>query len=476
MPVALGALGGAVTSLSLLFLPALGFILGLLSSERLAFAALVLSLPFDTLLTKEVGGFTVRLAHVAAAVLGVRLLINSFSGRGTSYRFPALHFMGPLLAFCMVLALGMVGTVNLRKSVGYLGWAYFDVFVLFAAVAAWVNTPARALWATRLFLAAQLLVGCYGLAQVMAYAVGQVRLPYLSQIIGGWPRLNAFHYEPQYYAFFSIQALSILTYLWARGRPPFARWTVPMLLGFLILTTFLSTSRSGWLGLCCLIFFVLVRSPLASFKRWGVLMLLAAAVAAGTATFPVKFQDALVRLGAAAFDPTEPSSTAPRIRTLREGARIVKENPFLGVGIGNYGGYLAEELWARNISEGNREEVWHRLVPANMWIEMLSETGFIGTGIFLLFLLLLFLKMGDAARRARDEGLASLIRGYRLALFMTFFIMYQFAQTLYRLDTWFLIGLSVALCQIRPENGARPLAETPAREGNLSPSPTPHPA
>lgn len=436
-----------------LFLPVLAVLGWLLASEFTAMALFVLGLPLDQFLTRDVGGFTVRLSHIAGLVLASRLILNRLARRGDAYRLPEPDLFAPLLAFGAVLTLSLISTFNLKKSVGYLGWFCFDLLVILPGVFTFVRTPGRVYWITKVFLASQVMAAVYGLAQVVAYTAGGIELPFLAQKFGGWPRLNAFHYEPQYYAFFSIQALSILAYLWVKGRSPFGRWTVPLLLGFLTLTTFLSTSRSGWLALCLLVMFVWVRSPLLAFKRWGVLLLLAAAVAAGTATFPERFQNALLRLGSAAFDPTEPYSSAPRLQTVREGARIIRENPFFGVGIGNYGGYLAGELWAKNIGEGNREKEWHRLVPANMWIETLSETGIIGTGFFLLFLLFLFLKMGDAARRARDEGLADLIRGYRLALFMTFFVMYQFAQTLYRLDTWFLIGVSVALCRDRDGGG-----------------------
>lgn len=453
--ILLGALAGALHPLIAVAVPALAVLAWLLTSESSAMALFILGLPLDRFLTADVGGFTVRLSHVAGLVLASRLVLNRLAGEHDAYRLPPADLFLPLVLFAGIATLGLSSTLNLKKSIGYLGWLYFDLLVILPAVWTFVRTPERAYWITKAFLASQLLAAAYGLAQVVAYSAGGIELPFLAQIVRGWPRLNAFHYEPQYYAFFSLQAVSLLTYLWIKGASPLPRRLVIPMLGLLFLSTFLSTSRSGWLGLCCLVLFVVVRSPLASFKRWGVVVSLALAVAAGSVGSPGTFRKALVWLGSAAFDPTEPSSTAPRLQTLKDGLGIARENPFLGVGIGGYGAYLAEEVWAKRLGEDHREREWHRLIPANMWIEMLAETGLIGAGVFLLFLLLLFLKMGDAARRARDKGMADLIRGYRLALLMTFIVMYQFAQTLYRLDTWFLIGVCVALCRDQDGNGAR---------------------
>lgn len=88
----------------------------------------------------------------------------------------------------------------------------------------------------------------------------------------------------------------------------------------------------------------------------------------------------------------------PRLAFIQSGFRVFLEHPFLGVGLGQSGFYMLDAM--PNWVYLNTNEVIELLNPysplfpnpKNLWVSLLAETGVIGTSLFVLFILNVFVQ------------------------------------------------------------------------------------
>ncbi|MBI5496660.1 MAG: O-antigen ligase family protein [Deltaproteobacteria bacterium] len=404
--------------------------------------ALLAASAVDLVLVADLGGFTFRAAQVA----GVALAASAVARGGWRRWWAHLRSMPGLLPLAvLLLAAGarVAAGVPLRgKAVGYLAWAVFDVVVLAPAVAWHVRrAPLRAL---RTWWWGAATVAVFGLMQ-LALGVAGVDPPLVVQWNGARPRINALSYEPSYFAFQAMIPLALVFGVGLQRRlrvlHAVGAWVGPLLFAAI----FLSSSRSGWLGLavlCAVGAALLVAHPGPRRLDGPLPRVLAtvAALAAPAAVFvPGHVVAADVALARKATDLQDISSTLPRREGVLEALLLFREQPLLGHGPGQFGAALLAhpELKRRPPLPGDDDP--HTLVTFNLYAELLAETGAVGTLAFLAALWAVAARL-FAARHRRALGAAAL-----WPWLLMFGVMYQFNQTAWRTETWCLWGVAWAL-------------------------------
>jgi O-antigen ligase len=345
----------------------------------------------------------------------------------------------------------------LVKSIGYLAWATFDIVVVWWGLILWINNQTRLRHAFLFWGCGMAIDAAMGAFQWCCWLFGY--FPPLAYSDGyGFPRINGFSYEPSYYALYLVPgAIFFLTRFAFLGR---SAWRSGLASVALALLSMLSTSRSGWLGLAVGVTalgiivvknkgFIHVRSlalPLA-----GVIILFSTFLLAIPST-----RERIVRLSSMAFNPLEKTSSQPRLKGMQQAWQMFSDHPWLGVGFGNYGAYVLTHPQLQfsspapsGITSGPQQA--HAVVTSNLYLELAAESGILGLSAALIMIAVLVLpllrpKTNQFENLLPDELLEweATRWGLLLAGMVVFGVLFQFSQTLWRLDIWSFLALSCA--------------------------------
>jgi O-antigen ligase len=432
------AIFDALSPVAMVSLAALGLCY-LVAYPATTFALLLLSLSCDQVLTLRSESGTIRLAHVCAAVLFARLAVQRLVHRQP---WPVARPLAPALAFYFLAAFANLATSAApAKSVGYMAWALFDAVALFSVVLEAASTRSGFSRTVKLWIAGAGLNAAFGLVQ-LALGLLHQKVPLVEQRLGDFPRINGFNYEPAYFALYLESVAAVLIARWA-ARPAQGKGGALLAAG-LGLAAALSMSRSGWLGIGILGLVVLIR--LAASARGAELLRVAcvagALLTAGALVLPAKFLAKAPEMAAMALNPHEASSTAPRLSLIDQARQVFTRRPLLGVGLGGYGGFIVQnpELKIPGLFSDQS-----KIVTTNVWLEILAETGTLGLfGVLWAIGATVLALMRAARHRAADASARAWASGFLLSVVLVFAVLYQFNQTLWRLDVWTLLALAWA--------------------------------
>lgn len=411
----------------------------LVGFPRTTLVLLLATLSCDQVLTFRAGAsFNLRLAHLCALALVLRLVFARL-GTGRGWRLP-LRPLQPLFLYLLVACVGAFWSANLPKTVGYLAWALADVGVLFALIFELARTEEGFRFVRRAWCTGALVAAGFGLTQ-LALGFAHLPVPLSVQRLGEFPRINGFNYEPAYYALYLESVAAVYLGRFVRGGEGAGKAGALGL--FLLVPAALSMSRSGWLGMGLLLGYVTVHGIRRASPRalLAVVAALGLAISALGTALPQRFLAQAPKMAAMALDVHERSSTAPRLGMLGQAVEIFRRHPLLGVGLGGFGGYVVEhpELLLDHSTPDPAS-----IVTSNLWLEIASEIGILGVGLFLWFLLSLLAALWRAGRFT-DTETAGWRDGLMISVALVFFVLFNFNQTLWRLDVWVLLALAWAL-------------------------------
>ena len=212
---------------------------------------------------------------------------------------------------------------------------------------------------------------------------------------------------------------------------------------YLSATVLTSFSTTSFLGLCVfwIGFAIFGGSP--STNRWS--RRTKTALFAGLALIPLLATGYFETVVIGKLVGTEAVSRLNRIDFALEGLRMFREHPIAGVGLSQYGYNYNSFQYFVNSSEADL----HKLIPNNVYVELLSELGLIATVVFLIFLAMLF-------RRTRDSRLAPLRWGL-----LAMFLVWNAFPTYTLINIWAFFALIVgASARLSPRLAQAP-AESP---------------
>ncbi len=416
----------------------------------LLMALTVFFLPFERVGALESGGISLRISHILYLILFFLFLIHILKKPNT---WKLNFYLIPLFLFWAVLILSLINTPNLNR--GFL----ILLFILFTSSASFVlpyflsSKYFKPL--THILLWSTILVCLFGLFQFAGDMLGLpesktlLRSHYTKKILG-FTRVQSTALEPLYFANFLLFPLSLSLSLFLEKRTkqdiPFSNLFLLSVMGLAILNLILTSSRGGCIAfLFTGLFIILIYfKKLLTFKN-----LIGLPVLLGMATVILffslnlytqnplrptisKFQyHATDLLSGAAFDE--------RAETIQTAYQLFLEKPLLGWGIGSYGPLISKDP--------NQAPSSGWPIVNNILIEVLAETGIIGTALLLLFCYYIFLRSLQAwilSKKQKDPLPKSLLIG-STACFLGICVQYQTFSTLYIFPIWFVVGFGISI-------------------------------
>jgi O-antigen ligase len=289
--------------------------------------------------------------------------------------------------------------------------------------------------------------------------------PGYTKVVFGFPRIHAFSKEPLYFAnylfiplgvslalFFSKNATKgslsdnsqpLLHRLLDQLRGP---WLLPLIL-LLFVNFFLTLSRGAFIALIpfTLIFCLFYWKRI--FTLRNIILGILAVVISLTTVYNILESvspDALDRfLGHAQLEDVlvkkQGESGFGRLMAFSEAIKAWETSPAFGIGLGNFGPYVAYYPLITPIGG------WD--IVNNEYLELLAETGYVGSGLVFVILLIILARSVGAYQATTDEYLKAILVGL-VAAFTAIFTQYNFFSTLYIIHIWVLFGLIIGVQNI----------------------------
>ena len=415
----------------------------------LILSLLLLFSPFERLPTWQLFGVDIRFT-TALGLLLVLWLAALALRKKFDCKFGAPEYL--VLALLMLAWLSLIYAPDKPSTIIAAGSLTFTA-VVGLAVGQLLRKPSRWPEARKMLLLVLLGLVVVGFWQFWAATWGlsdqlTFLAPQYDKLALGYPRIQGFSKEPLYFANFLLFLLPLPLLSWFSARAKDSRLGY-LLLGLGGLVVFLlPIARSANLAfvgafLITLLATLLVTKQPAKWIGWllaailGSVLLTAGSFALADA---LPESHGLLHTGSTNHsqaldlfllrDVKSSESGQRRLETMREALRLGREHPWLGVGMGNFGSQA-------NIIPTPYEN-GHPVVN-NLYLELLSELGFVGLGLALVlfFVLLrdLWLKLRQTRSRIEQaEGL------WLLFAFLGTLFQYLFFSTFYILPVWIMLG------------------------------------
>lgn len=410
---------------------------------------ILITLPFERIpsIDLSVGNYalTLRISQAAGLILIAICASGLWRDRGQLLKPPWVW----LTFFIFASFLSALLATNLTKA---LFVSVFTAFVILLARTVSVALTADKLRDYKKVLLVGAFVSCaFGLYQFFGDLLGLSPawtgiLPHYTKQVFGFPRIQSTALEPLYFANFLILPISLISAFYLIRK---WSWLYLWLLLPILVTFWLALSRGAYaamtLGLLVLLGWALSR------KLWVKItgLLTTIAISVGLAV-------SLIAL-AAAIDLTPSTDAGQNIQQLStqttnvrygesvEGRTLTrqlawnafKEHPLLGLGPGNFGIYASQRDSHFDTST----------IVNNEPLELLAETGLLGTVSMTAFALSLLLVALRSFRESKSPEIQAWILGL-LAALTAIAVQYQTFSTLYITHIWMAIGLLVGISNL----------------------------
>ena len=399
-------------------------------------------LPFERIPALPVGGFHLRPSLVVALVLVVITLIEA----------PKLALPKRAVRWALVVFLG-VGAVSSLVSSQPAHALRITAYTMLAALLAVCVAYAVRLASLRtlylILLGSSVAVSLFAFYQFagdlggLSTHVTGLKTMYSSQVFG-FPRVQAASAEPLYFANYLLLPLSILS---AVGLVVGESLIVLVVLGTALMLTL---SRGGVIvAALAAVFFIglaLYRRRLKDVAKLGAAAIISLVLTFLALTYLVPVlrhlpagtprQSAVSVYTDQVTNLEVGNSKVDRAKTRQLAVDAFRTHPWLGVGPGNFGAYAA------SVHSGYSADQ----IVNNEPLELLAETGVVGFGAFVVFVVLLTRRAVLALRRDKRALHRAVLIGALVYLAATA-VQYWSFSTLYIIQVWFAIGLVFGLSE-----------------------------
>ena len=419
---------------------------------------------FDRILFFEIQGMTIKSFYFVFLVSNI-FLIQHFVPTNYLQKVVraalALPWIFLVLQLILLLPHSAIVSLHKFKSFVYTGWLWFDFLMIALPVYLFrgeelASTTGRAnIDPGRTFKAFifPTLAACIAflsfvvIVDYLAFFFGILHgLLGFSQYNGdyyNWPRPSAFSLEPSYIAMFFALGITwvfsefLTNKELSRGRKYYLL-AVTVIAGISLIMFFSRSGLAFWVLLFTASYFVFVRQKVIHIKmvlvHFGIFISM---LIAFFALLPKKeFQKINHKLIAPLASGTD-ASMLTRLTGFHEAYELIQQNAGMsigaGVGMGNsYAVSRLKSLDALEIKDFGKQNI------QNIWLEVLSEQGFVLTGLFALFILTfaIFLVTG---KRYSEFTTQQQIAGISFVLF--FLCEAHFLPNVCRSDMWVWIGI-----------------------------------
>jgi len=432
-------------------------------------------LPFERIGAYEFGGSTVRISQVLFIILLLIWLgrmifqrkfdfVNPSTSLGVDTERPGILEGGseslmpsiggrrsvknpliiPLAIFLLFNILSLQNSLNLERSLLLLALIVFTI--LLSLVIPNLLQDKKTIEKTILILLiSAFLVSVFGIFQFLGDMAGLpttitgLRDLYTKDVLG-FPRIQSTAYEPLYFANYLLIPLGVALSLFLSRKSTIKSSWLLILLIIGGISFVLTVARGAYLALAVVILII----SLVYFRKvftlrniiiftvvlvlvWQVVV---RALGYGGDIFNLDvFQGHVLNVFYGA-------SFNERIDTFENAMKAWREQPFVGIGVGGFGPYVAPHPYYMP------KDGWR--IVNNEFIEILAETGIMGAFAFFIIILVLIARSIKAIIKSQDKYLKAIMIAL-LAAFIGVLVQYQTFSTLYIMHVWFLIGLMIAV-------------------------------
>ena len=400
-------------------------------------------------------GFSIRLPMLILLILALVLFLRTALTAKLRFEVSQVHFLAVLLFIVYVL-----GTLTAIEPIRVIRVCllYVFLFMLFFVLLHFLRTEDKIRKASLYFVAVGMIGALYGIYQIVGFIfTWPVDLPFIDYFshhekynigltvfrIGGnlFPRINSTFNDPVLIGTYTAMSLMILISFmcarYARKNLPFKQAVIFVLGALLLLSCVVLTfSRSSWIG-AFLGATVMAYYLFKNNKTRGALTALAIfftiALVMAMIVFP-SFKEMTIGRAMQTFDQGD-ISTSGHLKWLLIAIEAWADNPFFGVGLGNFGEYYAINYQAMTMA-----------MTHSAYFSFLAETGAIGFTLEMILIVLIFRHLVLAislARKSQDTDFYFLLIGLLSAyvVMLGANITYHFYTQFY---VWFFNGLAVA--------------------------------
>ena len=399
----------------------------------------VFLLPFERLPSFEFHGYSVKLSYLACILCLISLLFERPLHWLRQYPITLPErALATFSAYSFVLALTIAPDRG-RAVVFSLLWLF--VFLMFAVTARTLAEPRRRRWAEHILLAVTAAACLFGIYQYLGDSFGLPASltglrPEYTKLVFGFPRIQSVALEPLYFSNYLLVPLFLAVYRLLRSKKSASYF---WLVALITLNLTLGISRGAYLaaivgGVLVGGYLLVDREACVSRVRiagtWLAVLLGVLLAAVGIYGINGKQASSNFVGHALISDAPKEASVQDRFATDRQAWQFFLHKPVTGYGPSSFG-----ILSMHSAAEQRR--LGYGIVN-NEYLELLVETGVIGAGAFLIFLI------SSVSRYVRTLRLLS--PEDRLHSFCYFgglvgiFVQYNFFSTLYILYIWIFLG------------------------------------
>jgi len=400
-------------------------------------------LPFERIGTYEFETMTIRISQILFIVV-IAVWLGRLIAKG-KYSFVRNPLMIPLVIFLLISFFSLPNSLNIERSVLVFIFILFTSFLSFVIPNLIKNKDSLNKIIIALFISF-ILVSAFGIFQFLGDMSGfSIELTGLRDLytkdVLGFTRIQSTAYEPLYFANYLLIPLGLIYALFLAGKGRISSSWLIVLLALGAVNLILTVSRGGYLALA----FTVLAISLFYLRKVFTLKNMLILVVAGLIVFWVVTQT--IGFGGEALNWekfTEHIGNAfygasydERVDTFENAISAWRGHPFIGVGVGGFGPYMAPHPYYMP------KDGWR--IVNNEFIEILAENGILGLFAFSLFLLILIIRSIKAIIKTSDSYLRAIMVAL-LGTLVGIIVQYQTFSTLYIMHVWFLIGLMIA-CQ-----------------------------
>lgn len=327
-------------------------------------------------------------------------------------------------------------------------------FTIFLYVVYYVDTEARLNYTILLLVLGSLPQFAAAVYQLIfqknigLYFFGEMQLG--AEILVDTPffRIGGLLGHPNAFATYLLLTLPLALILLAQSRTLIARVSVVgyMMLGTILLVA--AQSRASWLGFAAAgiggLLLFLCHAPKFHVRRaWAVVILIVGV----TFTASLSYDLAVSRLLS-----DDHGSAMSRIPMMIDSINVIRQHPFLGIGINNY----ARVIQKYDVTGIHRE--WVDVPVHNLFLLIAAESGIPSLLAFVIFWALVLRK---ALSLLRLEGSQNLARGIAFSMSIIGFLLVHMADPNYRFyppiqrQVWLIAGMIVACHRIGSKSHGR---------------------
>lgn len=408
-------------------------------------------LPFTRIPNIDIGPISLQINQLVGIVT---LLAFSLSVLVNKEKIKSFALAWPLIIFWTALVISLFFTGDLSRSLTVL------VFIIFTSLFSilpnqYIDTKEKLEKIIVIMFWSTLVVCLFGIFQFLGDVVGLptsitgLREGYTSAVFG-FPRVQAFSIEPLYLGNFLLFPLGIFLALFlSKTKVKFL--TRPILFGiiFLILLIIaLTLSRGAYLalGVMLIVMFIFMAKKFLTPKIIAVAVITLLLGGAAVIWFINKGEDQAYEefvKHITVEDFTEGESVQGRLIEYETALELAEGNETFGIGIGAYG--------VTKKGFPDHDDISDYDIVNNQYIELLTETGWIGLTTFILMIIFVIWRGIIAFYASHDKMIKFILVGL-LGAFVATMVQYNFFSTLYIIPIWILIGTFIAVQNLGLEN------------------------